>query len=145
MLETGLALVLAWILVFMVPLRRTQRLFGATIEPGFDGTTLPNPEMARAYGLARRVIFVARRLPWRSTCLVRAVAGGLLLRRRGIMGAVIRFGVKREAGAVTAHAWLLLNGEILLGGEEAADYVPLADMGPRTTKRGSPPACQPPP
>lgn len=145
MLETVLALLLAWVLVFVVPLRRIQMLFGTIIEPGLDGAISPNPEAARARAVAWRVLFVANRLPWHSTCLVRALAGGLLMRRRGIMGAVIRFGVKREAGALTAHAWLLLNGEILLGGEEAASYVPLADMGPRTTKGGSPPACQPPP
>ncbi|MFV3131472.1 lasso peptide biosynthesis B2 protein [Niveispirillum sp. KHB5.9] len=56
------------------------------------------------------------------------VAARLLLARRGIRGSGIRFGVRKQGGALEAHAWLVLDDTILLGGEEAADYVPLADM-----------------
>lgn len=126
-----LALMLAWGLVFLVPLRWLRRLLGTLGAPSARSTgAITDPHiLARARGVAWRIDRVDARLPWRSTCLVRAVAGMLLLKRRGIGGAAIRFGVRKREGALEAHAWLLFGGTVLLGGEEAANgYVPLADM-----------------
>lgn len=135
--ETALALHLAWVLVFLVPLRITRRLFGEVEAPENGGDRIPAavPErtMARAADMARRLRHVAGRLPWHSTCLVRAIAGQMLLARRGIAGGTIRFGVRKQDGKLEAHAWLLLNGVALIGGEEAEGYRPLADLG-----RGAP-------
>lgn len=125
--ETRLCLVIAQVLVFWCPLRWARRLFGAPAsrEPAPVGPEV----LARARGVAWRVLVAADRLPWTSSCLVRAVAGCLLLERRGIRGGVIRFGVNKTDGRLMAHAWLLLGGHILLGGEVAADYIPVADFG----------------
>lgn len=125
-----LALMLAWGLVFLVPLRWLRRLLGTVGAPSDLPGAVTDPRiLARAHGVAWRIDRVDAGLPWHSTCLVRAVAGMLLLRRRGIGGAAIRFGVRKREGALEAHAWRLLGGTILLGGEEAANgYVPLADM-----------------
>lgn len=125
-LEAALALMLARLLVFLVPLR----LLGTVNAPGARQESPADPRLlARAREVARRANRVADRLPWHSTCLVRAMAVRLLLRRRGSRGAAIRFGVRRQDGLLQAHAWLLLDGTILSGGEEADGYVPLADMG----------------
>lgn len=124
-LEAALALMLAWMLVFLVPLR----LLGTVNAPGARPESPDDTRfLARAQGVARRANRVADRLPWRSTCLVRAVAVWLLLRRRGSRAAAIRLGVRRQDGLLQAHAWLLLGGTILIGAEEADGYVPLADM-----------------
>lgn len=130
-LEAVLALVLARILVFSFPWRWTVALMGRFAPPaGSDAS--PDPRDAwRARAVARRLRGVADRLPWHSTCLVRAVAGALLLARRRIPGSGIRFGVRKENGRLSAHAWLLLGPEILLGGEEAGAHVPLADLARR--------------
>lgn len=127
-IETGLALALAWGLVFLVPLRWTRRLFGGVTGPAGAGPAVAGPTLVRARAVAGRVARVAAALPWRSTCLVRAVAGQLLLVRRGIRGGIIRFGVRKRAGAFEAHAWLLLGGTILLGAGEADTFVPIADL-----------------
>lgn len=131
-IETAVALHLAWVLVFVVPLRITRRLFGAVESPR-DGEITAVPPQGRAFeratDMARRLRRVADRLPWHSTCLVRAVAGQLLLTRRGIEGGSIRFGVRKQDGKLEAHAWLLLDGVALIGGEEAEGYLPLADLG----------------
>ncbi len=130
-LETTLALCLAWLLVFALPLRHTHRLFGqARMPTEAAGAAAPEPrQMGRAMAMARRLRFVAGRLPWDSTCLVRAVAGALLLARRRIHGARIRFGVRKQDGVLAAHAWLLLGETTLIGGEESGNYVPIADLG----------------
>jgi hypothetical protein len=58
---------------------------------------------------------------------VQALAGSLLLKRRGIT-AVVRFGVTTQKTGLAAHAWLIVGGQTVLGGEAAADFVPLADL-----------------
>ena len=70
---------------------------------------------------------MAGRLPWHSTCLVLAVALRLMLARRGIP-AVIRLGVRKVEGGLSAHAWLLVGGEAVLGAGEASSFQPLADF-----------------
>jgi hypothetical protein len=130
-LETWLALATAWVLVFLLPFRVTARLAGG-IGPSSAGV-LPAPaSLRRARDVARRISRIAPRFPGRTTCLVRALAGWLLLRRRGIRAA-IRFGVRKTSTGIDAHAWLLMGEEILLGGEEAIGFSPMADMGTRGT------------
>lgn len=133
-LETALALIMAWAFVFLVPLRWTQALFGGVSAPA-ESSGIDPRSLIRAQAVTRRVVHVADRLPWHSTCLVRAVAGSLLLARRRICGGCIRFGVRKENDRLSAHAWLLLGSDILLGGEEAGAYTPLADLGRRTGGR----------
>lgn len=122
------ALILSRILVFVVPFRWSSKLFGdlgAAQEPA----AAPTPAaLARAHAVTRRLRRISRRLPWHSTCLVLALTGRLLLARRGVSGSVVRFGVKMENGKLAAHAWLMLGQTTLLGGEEALDYRPLADL-----------------
>ncbi len=47
----------------------------------------------------------ARYVPWRSKCLEQAIASKLMLRRRGY-ASLLHLGVKKEKGAIIAHAWL---------------------------------------
>jgi len=126
-IETVLALALAWILVFVVPLRRTQALLRRLSAPATVTSAADQGDSACA--VARRVVWIADRLPWHSTCLVRAIAGFLLLARRRVGGVSIRIGVRRAEGRIDAHAWLLRGAEILLGGGETDTYAPLADLG----------------
>ncbi len=65
-----------------------------------------------------------------NTCLTQALAGLLLLRRRGYP-AVLRMGVmKREDGALQAHAWLVNEGKVVIGGKaiELERYTQLPDL-----------------
>jgi hypothetical protein len=128
-LETVLVLILAWVIVFLF----TRRLAAWIKRPGGEAPLVSTAIRHRAAAVCARLQRVARRLPWHSTCLVLAMAGMLLLRRRGIVGAVIRFGVRKRNGVLEAHAWLLLGDTILLGGEEIDSYAPLADLCARGT------------
>jgi len=128
-LETVLALLLARVLVFVVPVRFSSRMFGRFAKVEAASPEQRPAQLGRARVVARRVSRIADRLPWHSTCLVRAMAGQLLFVRRGIAGGYIRFGVKRGEAGLEAHAWLLLGAETLMGGEIAGQYTPLADLG----------------
>ena len=71
-----------------------------------------------------RLIFAVRamgaRVPWRSDCLVQALAAQHWLASRGI-GSSIHLGVKPSEAPIDAHAWLKVGDRIVLGGD-VADY-----------------------
>lgn len=71
--------------------------------------------------LADRIGFIiarlSKRLPWRSDCMVQAIAAQDWLARLG-MASEIRIGVERPAdGPFAAHAWLVRQERIITGGE----------------------------
>lgn len=126
-LETLVYLALAWVLVFVVPYRKTSAWFGGTVAA--RDTDMPSQgDLRRAFVLCHRLMRLARLVPWRTTCLVQAIAGHMLLKRRRI-ASTVRIGVTTAQNAVHAHAWLMVDGRIVLGGREAPEFVPLADMG----------------
>jgi hypothetical protein len=84
--------------------------------------SLPHDPRARA---VRRMIHrVGRRLPWKTTCLIDALAARALLRRRGVPS-ILHFGMTRKDGALTAHAWLETGDGVVCGGGEADRFVHL--------------------
>ena len=63
------------------------------------------------------VALLGRKLPWRSGCLIQAIAGQRWLSRLGI-ATRITVGVERpENGELSAHAWLKRGEEVIVGGE----------------------------
>ena len=93
-------------------------------QPDPSGTSsLPSmPLSAEQERLVKRVAFaipcMGARVPWRSDCLIQALAAQRWLARAGI-AAPIDIGV-RNAGAFEAHAWLVVGGRIVTGGEISA-------------------------
>ncbi|MFY7962649.1 MAG: lasso peptide biosynthesis B2 protein [Elsteraceae bacterium] len=127
--EAALALILALPLVYLPPLRRLRDQLGGFSLPLSGGQDFPK-ELTRARAVAGRLTRVANRLPWTSSCLVRATAGLMLLARRRIVGGRIRLGVRIRDGQLEAHAWLLLGSDILMGEGEAHTFTPIADFNP---------------
>jgi hypothetical protein len=66
-----------------------------------------------------------RRLPWRTTCLVRAMAGRLMLAMRGTPSTIV-LGVAAHGDTMSAHAWLMAGDGCVCGGREAQRFRPLA-------------------
>lgn len=66
-----------------------------------------------------------RRLPWRTTCLVRAMAGRMMLARRGTPSTLV-LGVASDEEGLSAHAWLMTADGCVCGGREARRFRPLA-------------------
>lgn len=128
--EIVLALLVGRFLVFALPFHLVAGWLGGTTAPA-DKDPPGIIALQRATAVARQVARLARRVPWRTTCLVQAFAGWLLLKRRHIT-ATIRFGVAKSDTGLTAHAWLMVGSEIVLGGEIAPDFKALADLGGRS-------------
>lgn len=97
-----------------------------------------SPIRARLWAVRHWLLHAADQLPWHSSCLVLAIAGQLMLRRRRVPS-VVQLGVRSEHGVFMAHAWLVANNMVVIGGEETPDYHPLATFGrtPRSTRSGT--------
>ncbi len=93
------------------PPRRIRRFYGD--EAHWVAWALASPDPRR------------RRL---GSCLARAFAALAMLRRRGIP-AKLCLGVARESGQVIGHAWVEINGEMIVGGAEAAGFQRIAEFG----------------
>jgi hypothetical protein len=71
------------------------------------------------------VLVVARYSPVRFVCFPQCLAASALLRAKGIESR-LHYGVARADDKLVTHTWLEAGGQIVIGGEVAADYSKLA-------------------
>lgn|GEM_PF-731753 len=100
--------------------------------PGDAFAVTPARESGReAMRQALAVHRAARYGVFRPRCLTRAIALERMLVRRGLP-ATVQIGVRREAGALEAHAWVELHGRVLGDHpEHVARFSPLAGFASR--------------
>lgn len=67
-------------------------------------------------------------LPWRSNCLVRAVAAHRMLSRHGIHHTLYIGMAKSVDGAFEVHAWLRCGSRVVSGGGQLERYAVIACM-----------------
>jgi hypothetical protein len=127
--EAVVALTAAEAMLRVLPFATVARIAGVTIEASSDNHGSRTAD-AGAASVGRAIRAAGARLPWHTTCLVRALGGRLMLRRRRIPSTLI-LGVRREPDALQAHAWLTVSDGIVCGGEEAINYRPLAALRDR--------------
>jgi transglutaminase superfamily protein len=93
-----------------------SRATGATVasEPG-------HPDVAWA------VTAAGRRLPFKTTCLIEALATDTMLRRRHHESRLC-FGVRVNESRLDAHAWVECEGDLVIGiVDDLHEYAPLAN------------------
>jgi hypothetical protein len=109
---TSLSTLRAWLLAFVTP-------------RGSSAARIRWEPIVAALSVA------ARRVPFRTTCLVEAVAAEAMLHRRGY-DARLQNGVVRPGGAaLEAHAWVELDGKVVVGQLETLRHY--AVLVPRTS------------
>lgn len=104
------ALIVARVTVALVPFNRWQRTLGRRGPPS-------DANVVAARRVANHVEWAARRLPFESKCLPRAMALSWLLRRKKMAHTVI-FAVRpaeRRGSQDDLHAWVELDGKTILG------------------------------
>lgn len=113
--EAWRRLMVTRIALSMLPWRLASRFLATAVA---SGQTTPTDRLTWA-------IHAASRFVPRPTCLTKALALQTLLARRGRL-AILHLGVKttRTAG-LEAHAWLELNGNVILGEGRRAGFAPL--------------------
>ena len=72
-------------------------------------------EVARLIGQV--IEKVSRYTPWESKCLVQAIVGKIMLRKRGIANTLYLGVGKNERKSLVAHAWLRCGDKMLTGGQ----------------------------
>jgi hypothetical protein len=124
-LEALTALTVARLALRVLPFAWIARLAGATdVGRDDDRPHRPTTDPVSA-GVRSALRRGTRWLPWRSTCLTRALAGRMMLARRGVPSALV-FGVTRDGASVSAHAWLMTADGTVCGGRDAPQFRPLA-------------------
>jgi len=126
LIEAMLCLGLARLMLLM-PFRRLAPLMGQLqTGPDRSSATLRADERAAALAVRRALLRVDPRLPWRSSCLVRALAARLMVGRRRLPS-VIYLGARGDAATqLFAHAWLRCGEIDVVGAEIAEEYTPIA-------------------
>lgn len=76
------------------------------------------------------VLSASKRVPWRSVCFDQAIAAQRMLGRRGIAADLV-YGVRQTEQGLDAHVWLrLADGQVVVGGEQAGQFRPIALFRP---------------
>ncbi|MGV3722888.1 MAG: lasso peptide biosynthesis B2 protein [Actinomycetota bacterium] len=114
------AVFLLWgvrIALWALPFRKVNAYVSKRSRSGVANSNAPSLER-----LAWIMAAAGRMLPGERTCLVRALAGSLLVAGQGYVP-TLRLGVaRREAGRLDAHAWLECDGRVLVGGGDLHQY-----------------------
>lgn len=120
-------LVAAWSLlgltrlaILVLPFTAVRRVLGEPAAPGerpdrAGDHPLDPATLARADRIGATVRLAARHTPWRSECYPQALTARALLGVAGIPH-VVSFGVRRDQGALVAHAWVHAGSAIVTGG-----------------------------
>jgi hypothetical protein len=124
----AVALVAAHVVVWLAPGRAVRWATGterAHTAGADDGSAL-------AGAFASAITAANARLPFRASCLVQGVALVMMLSVARVPSHLV-VGVAREAPAdLRAHAWVICGGQIVLGGLQATNFLPLARAIPRS-------------
>ena len=121
--EAFLVLAFASLAIQLLPFRKVV----ATMRDGDGAAPADLDEQARVLRQCRWAVQSwADRVPWKAVCFQRGLALHWMLRRRSIQS-VMHYGVSQRAeGGLSAHVWLTLREQVILGGDVAEDYACLA-------------------
>lgn len=118
--EATAALVNSYAQMRVLPFRRVAALRGLRPIRLARETTGPRVSVnVETVGWAVRA--AGRRTPWTSTCLMQALAGAAMLRRRRVP-CCVHLAVAPAGAGYDAHAWLSVGDRILTGESQMRRY-----------------------
>lgn len=133
LLEAILWLGLARAAVVVLPLRWIMVGLGQSI--GIATSTAQLVGNSELQGVAWAISVASRRTPWQSNCLAQALAGQIMLRRRGIASTLYLGVMKEGPNMLVAHAWLSSQAMIVTGGHQQLErYVVVASFFVKSTQ-----------
>jgi len=112
LIEAASSLTLATVALKTVPFARIARRLGRHMAESRTAEEAAVTE--RAARVQWAIETAARHLPWKPVCFPQAVAGTLMLRRRGIQS-TLYFGVD-PGHDLDAHAWVRVGNLVVTGG-----------------------------
>ena len=113
-----------------LPFRLLEKAMGTEVQKpdsqaklSDSGGKYDNNEGSTVNVITSTIKRLSRRVPWKSGCLVQAATGKVLLNRQNIPN-VLYLGIKRSCdGKLHPHAWLKVQGRIVLGDHELDQFV----------------------
>jgi hypothetical protein len=126
-LEAAAQLTRASLELRLLPTERTVGLLGQVQADGEPENRAGAPGVAEALRVGHAVGRVARLLPWHPTCLRQALAVQRMLRRRSIP-CRLHLGISHPSVG-TAHAWVTVDDQPVVGRAGLECLVPLAAFG----------------
>jgi hypothetical protein len=135
LIEAALWLLVARLMLFLLPFRRVAARLGKMVSPSDDRAVGGKKERSHAeVQIATQISWALRRaayhVPFEAVCLPRAIAGRMMLRRRGVPS-VLRLGTAlpdQACPALRAHAWLEAAGCEVTGFPVAAEFTEIASF-----------------
>jgi hypothetical protein len=121
LLEAALFLGLARLALLALPFGRIAPWLQRSPDSGAGDT-------ATVLAVGQAVAIAARNVPWNAVCLPQAMAAKAMLARRG-QGSALHLGAARAGDGLTAPAWLVAGGEVVVGEAGIAEVAPLARFG----------------
>lgn len=120
--EAAFMLGLARLIVLIVPFR----IIAPLLRHGSAKVSC-DQKMRRA--VRQAITVAARNVPWNVVCLPQALAAKAMLARRGY-GSTFHLGATVDCdGKLIAHAWLVADGEVVVGAAGMPGMVSLARFG----------------
>jgi hypothetical protein len=114
--------------ILLIPFRRIAPRLGAHMAETPLRDDVPEKRQL-AKDVAMAVIRASRHVPWDAKCLVQAMAGKKMLKRKGIQS-TLYLGLARKADHdMQAHAWLRCGERIILGGRGLKHFAVVAAFG----------------
>lgn len=123
-LLTGVAwlgLWLARVVILLVPLRHSVRLYGQDWGLAACLPLADPDQMARADRIRRALQLAVKYSPASANCYPQALVARFLLARAGLPHALF-FGVRREGAELKAHAWVMIGRLAVSGGDCFGTY-----------------------
>ncbi|WP_339222356.1 lasso peptide biosynthesis B2 protein [Paenibacillus sp. FSL H8-0332] len=109
---------------------RIQLLFPfARTAPQLGVKSLETPSVSKASDIRRiqqitkAIRVMSRYTPWKSTCMVRAVAALKMLEKRGIESTLYMGVARDKQGQMIAHAWLRSGAHYVSGDDAMQGFV----------------------
>ncbi|RZI89691.1 MAG: lasso peptide biosynthesis B2 protein [Microbacterium sp.] len=128
----------ARLLIVLLPFTVVRRLLGENqANPGSPTVpVLDEQQQYRAAHIGLIVEAAAAHAPWRSDCYPQALTARTFLAARRIPH-VVSFGVRRDGGALVAHAWVHA-GDVAVTGGNGREYTEVGafSWSPRSRRNG---------
>jgi hypothetical protein len=112
-----MSLLAASVAIRFLPFRRVAKL---AERPPFRESQAVRLRQTQQVAWAIRAC--ATRVPWRAVCFQQGLAAHFMLRRRQVPS-ILHYGITQSAErGLEAHVWVTNEGQVVIGGEEAARF-----------------------
>lgn len=126
-IEAFLLMAISRFSILFIPFRRVAAFMGKPMRETAD--LVESELMIVAKQIAWLIEKISRYTPWESKCLVKALTGQIMLKKRKI-SCTLYLGIKKnKANALSAHAWLRCGNVIILGENGRLGYTTVAYFG----------------